>query len=324
MKVRKKSPSLDLKKQLKADIHGWRITPPLYKWLQSQGDNATLVGPKHQKLLLSLASKRLHNSRAGAFHPSQLYRCEREQVFGFLGVPQKTRSITPETLNIFNDGTWRHIRWQVTFMMSGILTAVEVPVMIPGVRMTGSIDGVHDPDHWMIEIKGTSQFQQVVMYGALPQHIKQVHGYLFGRPDLDEAVIFYEDKATNHWHEVTVPRNRTLIRQVEGILSELNQAIDNRTLPSILPECQRGEGQYRTCPYAYACKQVGYSEAEAAQGFKDSEGVVTGLKLKKRNTHSAGAHPDRSTDQDGVIGARDAILVRTKGGTVRVRRGAAR
>lgn len=319
MTIKKKTlTDKQLKKLINATNNGWRVTTPLYQWLSSQGDNSATVPPHMLSVLKKLTATRTV-SRSGSFHPSQLHHCEREQVFGFLNVPVKAKVLTPETQNLFNDGTWRHIRWQLMLLQAGIVTDVEVPVRVPGYRLTGSMDAINDAEHWMLELKGTSQFQQVALYGAMPQHIRQVHGYLCGRPDLQEVVILYEDKSTNHWHEVIVPRRRTLIKEVEGILSELNEAIDHKKLPPVLPECQRGEGQYRTCPFAYACKQVSYAEAEAAAGCADHEEVYVKLGINRRNTHQTGTRGARTEPAPSAPRPRNANLVRSKGGAIRVR-----
>lgn len=310
-----------LKRALKAHKLELRITPPLYTWLSEQGDNSSLVDMKTGLMLMKLAKKRKYDARHHAFHSSALTGCQRAQVFGYLGLPPKSRKLQPEQINMFNDGTWRHMRWQVTLLMAGIVTGIEVPVATPARRFAGSIDAVNDIERWMLELKGTSMFAQVRQYGALPHHIRQVHGYLFARDDLEDAVIVYEDKQTNAWHEIIVPRDPKIMKQIGNILDELNEAVDTETLPDILDECQYGEGAYLQCPYAYACKQVQYPEAQAAaQRCSTSEQTVTFLKLKPRNSHRRRPPDDGDSSAFGSNGSGITKTVATPTGAIRVHR----
>lgn len=315
-----------LKKLVMAATNDWRVTNRLYPHLQNNPETASMVNTTAMgKVLMSLAKPPEPGVRAGAFHPSQLYQCERAQVFGFIGVPGKEHHHSPELLNLFNDGKWRHIRWQITLLNARIITQVEVPVRVPKYRFFGSMDGLNEPERWMLELKGTSQFADIKTHNvALPAHVKQVHGYLFGAPDIEEAVILYEDKSSNQWHEIIVRRRKNVIREIEGILNALNEAVEHKHLPPILPECQRGEGAYRQCQYGYLCKQVTYGEAEAAKGCGTSEEVIVKLSLKRRNTHQQGEPDDRKRGANGQGGSGDAEPVRTASGTLRVRRGASR
>lgn len=311
-----------LKKLMVAELQDWRITTRLYPYLTNHPNDAGFAQtPEMAKIIARLLTAR-QADRSGAFHPSQLYTCERAQMFGYLNFPAKQKAWTPETINLFMDGHYRHVKWQVILLQAGIITAAEVPVSVPGYRFSGSMDGVNDKEHWMLEIKGTSQFDAIKSSNtALPAHVKQVHGYLLARPDLEETAILYEDKSTNHWHEIIVRRNKTYLREVEGILNALNEALSNKKLPQVLPECKRGEGQYTRCPYAYACKQVDFGQAQAAQACADAEEVIVQLGLKRRNTHEPadGGAPKSGQGRSGT-----PLSVRTPSGTIRLRRGATR
>lgn len=319
-----------LKKLITAANNGWHVTTPLYHWLTDQGDNSALVDindPKMRALLLQLLSKRQHMERSGSFHSSELWDCERKQVFGYLGMPAKAKALTPETINLFNDGTWRHVRWQMKLMAAKIINKVEYAVKVPHYRFTGHIDGlktsVRNP-WWGLEVKGTSEFERVKLYGAFPEHIRQVHGYALGEPRIQEFVILYECKSTNHWHEVIVPIRPTVTKEIEGILSDLNEAVEHKKLPRILEDCKQGKGQYLRCPYAYACKQVDYAQAQAASHCSDAEEVIVTLNLKRRNTHQAqpsggGAATPSVQDRAGF-----AVPVGNQGRTLRLSRGVTR
>lgn len=231
-----------------------RITPKLQAWLTNHPEGIKITNPEFmQKVehILCAESK----PRSGAFHPSQLYQCKRAQVYGYYGA-ESVREFNPQLQNIFNDGHFRHLRWQVTLLEAGLLTDIEVPVHDPVRRIEGSMDGVNMKENWMFELKGTSQFKQVQQKGALPAHIKQVHAYLLVS-GIPEAVILYEDKSNQQWAEISIQRDENIIDEINEILDELNDAIDNNTLPERLHDCENQSGAtYNSCQYASICHRV--------------------------------------------------------------------
>lgn len=241
-----------LKKIAKVAKQQSKITPKLTGWLANHDEGVVVADAEMQKTLLRLLAP--GGTRAGAFHPSQLYQCERRQVFDYYDVP-RLKEYNPQLQNIFNDGTWRHARWQIMLLQAGVLSSVEVGVAMEEYRLTGSMDGVSDfgEDVWMFELKGTSQFSTVKNHGALPAHIKQVHGYLLAS-GLDQAVVVYEDKSTQNWLEVEVHRDESTIDEIVGILASLNVAIEHDELPEVLDECKVRKGStFTKCPYSHVC-----------------------------------------------------------------------
>ena len=231
-----------------------RITPKLQGWLTNHPDGVKVTSPevmeKVTKILMGVSK-----SRAGAFHPSQLYQCPRAQVYGYYDAPS-TREFNPQLQNIFNDGHFRHLRWQITLLEAGILTDVEVPVFDPVRRIEGSMDGVNSNENWMFELKGTSQFKQIQQKGAMPAHIKQIHAYLYAS-GIPEAIILYENKSSQEWLEISVQRDDSIIEEICDILDKLNNAIDTNTLPERYKDCENKTGAtYNACAYASICHRV--------------------------------------------------------------------
>lgn len=228
-----------------------RITPKLQGWLV-KNNGVHITKDEVEEAVLNILRPKVHKSRAGAFHPSQLYQCPRSQVFGYHDAP-KIVSFDPTLQNLFNDGHFRHLRWQIMLLESGILTDVEVPIYVPELRLEGSIDGVNAKEGWMFELKGTSQFKSIQTRGALEQHKKQVNAYLLAS-GLNEAVIVYECKSTQQWLEVTIEKDPKVIAEITEILAGLNDAIDNDYLPPRLEECENQTGvTYNSCSFAEVC-----------------------------------------------------------------------
>ncbi len=253
-----------LKNHLKVARRNKFITPKLHGWLSQNPDGIKTDNPDIQKRILEILKPSV-GDRSGAFHPSQLYQCPRAQVFGYLNIPV-TRSYNPTLQNLFNDGHFRHLRWQVMLLSAGILTDVEVPVAIPESRLTGSMDGVNADEGWMFELKGTSQFKTIMYRGALPAHIKQVNAYMLAS-GLEKTIIVYECKSSQDWTEIEVGRDETIINEISNILTELNGALDNNTLPEVKHDCKNQTGsEFNSCPYSSICNGVKSTEQAVAFG----------------------------------------------------------
>jgi CRISPR/Cas system-associated exonuclease Cas4 (RecB family) len=240
-----------------------RVTPKLTGWLANHSEGVVVTDEMGEELLKKLTAA--GGSRAYAFHPSQMYQCKRRQVFDYHDVPS-VRSFNPQLQNIFNDGTWRHIRWQIMLMNAGILTDVEVSVDMPKYRLQGSMDGIHETtkEKWMFELKGTSQFKTIENSGVTEAHKKQVQAYLLAT-GYDLAVVIYEDKSVQKWKEFEVQRDENTIKEIVEILEELNLSIDNDELPEVLNECKQGKGAtFNACPYGSICRQ-----SQTAEEAKD-------------------------------------------------------
>lgn len=234
-----------------ARVNG-RITMKLNTWLMHNPSGVHIQKDDVLESVNNILKPKVSKSRAGAFHPSQLYQCPRAQVYGYHDAPA-IRRYDPTLQNLFNDGHFRHLRWQIMLLESGIITDIEVPVEIKKYRLEGSMDGVNKDEGWMFELKGTSQFKGVQTRGAMPAHIKQVHAYLMAS-GLDEAVIVYECKSTQQWVEYQIVKNPEIIQEIEEILEGLNDAIDNEYFPERLPECENKTGAtFNSCAYSEIC-----------------------------------------------------------------------
>lgn len=249
----------NLKKAIRMARYNTRITPKLQGWLVNHPNGVHITTPETMEVVKGILMPEVSKSRAGAFHPSQLYTCPRAQVYGFHGV-ETTRQFNPQLQNLFNDGHFRHLRWQITLLEAGILTRVEVPVYNDDLRLEGSIDGVNDNEKWIFELKGTSQFKQIQQRGAMSAHIKQVHAYMLAS-GFDSAVIVYEDKSTQDWAEMPIDKDPKIIKELWEILEELNHAINTGEFPEAYEDCKNQTGStFNNCPYSSICNRVNRQE----------------------------------------------------------------
>jgi len=254
--------SASLKRINKIATHRVKITPTIRAWLAGHPEGVGIETEEEAELMVRLLMIPEEGSRAGAFHPSGLTRCQREQLFGFYGDSKdEGYSHGAQLQNIFNDGTWRHARWQLMLTKLGILHSTEVPVNIPSRRLTGSMDGQGTDKHgeeFFFELKGTSiSLAKLEKEGALPAHIFQVQAYL-AASGLKEAIIIYESKMNQDWIEIIVERDEEVIAEILAILDDLNEHVDNMTLPDMLPDCKAKTGdEYANCAYRRTCEVAG-------------------------------------------------------------------
>lgn len=224
------------------------------------------IDPKDKKtlsLVTQLLLRRPHGHRSGAWHPSSLHTCPRAQVFSFLGVPAKVK-INPGLQHVFNDGHWRHVRWQIALKQAGLVDEVEVGVTNRRYHMEGHLDALKT-DEYTVELKGIHSMQyQYILSEPKPEHADQVEAY-FVMTGYDTGVIIYEDKSSNNWHEHVVHPDKQRRRRIVQLIDRLNTHINQHTLPLPLDDCRARKGPiYRDCPYAYLCLRSSFASAEAA------------------------------------------------------------
>jgi hypothetical protein len=242
-----------LKQHIRIAKRNTKITPKLHGWLNANDgihvDNAEVM----RTVMQILAPPK--GDRSGVFHPSQLYQCQRYQLFDFHGLDTEG-SYNPTLQNLFNDGHFRHLRWQIMLLNAGILTDVEVPISRSDLRLSGSMDGLNKDEGWMFELKGTSQYQQVMKRGIMPAHTKQVNAYLLAS-GLDTALVVYECKQSQQWTEFEITRDEKIIGEIEAILESLNNALDNNVMPEVLDDCKNKTGTtYSNCAHREVCGRV--------------------------------------------------------------------
>lgn len=231
------------------------VTPGIEDWLASPA--GALLGLETEEdfaLLrrLALASKD-NSKRSGRFGASARGTCQRRQIFAFLGMPVSSM-MDSRLQNIFNDGTFRHIRWQLMGMKAGVFTDVEVRLGLPDWRLGISMDAIDDRVPYVFELKGTSMNISSMRHTEnIPYpHVLQTHTYMFAT-GWDLAIYLPESKSSQDWQEVHVRRDEKVIREVKRELNQLNGAVDDEILPTIQPECSKKKGDYKQCPYARQC-----------------------------------------------------------------------
>lgn len=264
------------------------VTPRFHSFLTSDEAQQPLPD-EHADIIRDLLTTPPRDRRL-SFSPSSLHRCERRQVFAFAGFPQQ-RQLNSDLMNLFADGTWRHLRLQATMLHAGILDEVEKPIDVPKYRLKGSIDGIGTDEHgkWILEAKGMHQFQfddlMLSSGGPKEEHIKQGAGYSIAT-NIRRVAFFYECKGTQKTKEFdidyTIPAWSKYIDELGERLERLNKNIFNMTLPPILTgdaavEC-------KSCPFLDICSHATDNDLE-----KHIEESMDDSKPKPRKVPKPGA-----------------------------------
>lgn len=225
------------------------VTPRHEKWL-AQNSNAT-----YSDRALAFAQREFtkeQRDRSGGFSSSSMGKCIRRQQFVFLGLPQ----LPPDTrtAQIFHNGTFMHLRWQMAGLTEGWLSEAEVPLGDNTLNMSGTMDGVLYESS-VLELKSCNDrtFSQVLTFGAVKEHITQMAVYCEAT-ERDHGVFIYENKNTQEYTEVLyehTPEMSELVMSRAGMVWDLTYG---KQLAEPLEKCIDRDGWvYKSCPFRDRC-----------------------------------------------------------------------
>lgn len=215
---------------------------------------------------------RPERDRRRTFSASGLDRCMRQQTLELLGFPRD--EVPSERLsNIFFDGNWRHLRWQALFVEMGIVPCgrvedgavvlggddhlLEVGVELPDHMLRGTLDLIAEINEelWLVDIKGANPrtFSEVRGGGEPYRAYRlQLHAYMLAT-GVRQALIWYEDKASQDYYEVRLSLDDTASEQLFlARTSALRYFWERQELPPPLPNAPMTP-DCRGCPYQLDC-----------------------------------------------------------------------
>lgn len=210
--------------------------------------------------------------RHASFGGSEAGLCLRRQELGFIGLDSISRHLSEEftavidtgLLNIFNDGTWRHLRWQANLLTAGIVSDIEYPLHWRSMRSRGTVDAVgivqddHPREEWRgkfygVELKGMNSwpYRKYVEENAQMEKHKGQFSRYFLSGGFDLFVVLYEEKDTNQYKEWVFEPDPQLMADARTELEKLNSATDARILHPPLKSCTLRIGKaWKDCPFA--------------------------------------------------------------------------
>ena len=202
--------------------------------------------------------------RSERFSASGLGKCERRQVFHFLGHPQAP--LTPQLADIMRSGTAAHFWIMLEGLSAGWLIEAEVFYKNDDYRMGGTLDGIiSDASIW--EYKSTSMniYRDVTtdpdtvfsvgdrQIGPKYDHLLQLQAYelLTG---MELKSLFYQHRDYGSYQEFRLGPNEVITAKLIALLERLNAHLDDNTLPPMLEPCTTGHGQtFKDCPFRHSC-----------------------------------------------------------------------
>src|SRR3990167_2814541 len=233
------------------------ITPQMEAFLKKTQGNFELNENEIQILTDILCSPQ--RDRSKSFSASQSGTCLRAQVFQFLNT-RPVRMVDTQLMQIFADGKWRHLIWQMFGLHAGFLKEIEVPISIPELNFRGSVDGIgldENGEEFVFELKGTSAFKNTQRFMPYKKHKKQGMAYLLGFSKMgrhiSKVVYIYEDKSNQEYKEIIMERDEDLIQEIQNDIQLMNDHLQTKTLPNILVPCIKKTGPYKDCNYRNQC-----------------------------------------------------------------------
>jgi hypothetical protein len=188
----------------------------------------------------------------GRIRPSNLSSaCTRLHVFSWLGMPREVGNTT-----LMDDGTQQHYVWQKRGLSAGFLSAIEVPVEIPGLGIKGSIDGLMT-DGSVFEFKETGPKlyeQRIAAREPTHSHLLQVHAYMQALGTTKASVVYERRSYSVDWHEFRVEFDQSIYRELVSLSASVINSIFHKELPPMLPVCEPMSGTtFTNCSYHQIC-----------------------------------------------------------------------
>lgn len=206
--------------------------------------------------------------RVGTLSSSSAGSCLRRQIFEYLGTPS-TEKLTLANKRIFDAGDWIHLKHQANLLSAGIITNIEVFLPWAKKRSFGTADGLgvvpknHSVPEWRgkefgLEIKSMNSYtwDYYRKKSKLSEIYQKQNDRYFLSSGWDLFVFLCENKDTGELFEIVRDRSKTNLSDAEEELELLNGFIDRKELPKVQFECERDEGDFKSCKFAKICKEA--------------------------------------------------------------------
>lgn len=262
------SPLLEHLKRTKKNAEKQVLLPHVEEWLIENGsrlDVFTEEDFEFLKQLTVIGTKR----DASVFSPSGATACQRFQVIDKVPDlrPKRITRIDPKLQRIFDDGKWRHLRWQMLFFKMGIVHSAEIFTKKGDFKFGGSFDLVLELP-WendeklkrvVLDIKGAhaSDFNYIRTNGK-PKfaHRLQVTIYMY-LTGCRRAIVWYENKNSQDVCEIVVDYDEKLLKKALRRQRMMAKYATVEAFPK--EECSVGDTSdniYRQCPHRLTCPRL--------------------------------------------------------------------
>lgn len=201
--------------------------------------------------------------RSRSWNASDLGKCQRKQIFARLAAqPDELVDIDIDKINLFHDGHFRHLRWQMRLYDAGLIHTAEQTwhgsFVFP---VAGTPDGIGAD--FGVEIKGANErtWRYVTGYqGPLNEHKLQAACYVILAREmelgLDRWSFIYEAKGDGQqWVEFVYEPTDVDIGKAIGMVNALETAWNDQEMPTRLPEYP-DKAPCKQCPFKADCGKI--------------------------------------------------------------------
>lgn len=208
----------------------------------------------------------------GRLSPSSICACERQAAFKFVGMPGRTQ-VDPESQAIFDDGHWRHHKWQATFLDMELVLgpkkfkviSIEEDVEVPELYIAGAADAVIviNGKKWVVDFKGINSWGfEAVFRNHKPheKHVLQLLAYMKARK-IRRGLILYDHKDRSRTKIFAIHFTGKDWAEVEEWCERVLRKLDRQELPPMSLDCHSGTMLFEKCPWAHVC----YGKASPAK-----------------------------------------------------------
>lgn len=223
---------------------------------------------RHKRLTEYVIDLKPRNRPPGRLSPSSLGGCSRQSAFTFAGVKGAKR-VDPELELIFEDGNWRHHKWQAIFQeMEAILgsdifrcVSIEKQVTMRKLYVRGNSDAhleIFDQGEWIpviVDIKGINKFGFADVFNAQEPkqaHVRQLLAYMKAHK-VDTGILLYDCKDDQRYTIFVIRMTPEAWADVKNWIKKLLDEMEHQKLPPMHPECNNGNYLYGKCPYRKLC-----------------------------------------------------------------------
>lgn len=239
------------------------LRPVVEEWLVKYGYRLDKYDDSDWAVLKDLITKGARRDRR-VFSPSGATLCRRRQVIDkhrdFKPLPNRD----PGLIRIFDDGKWRHLRWQMLFFKMGIVESMEQFQTFGKFDYGGSYDVIArlkingKKCRVLIDIKGTNaasfnniKFLNVPTYS----HRVQVSIYMHLN-NIDFAIIWYENKNTQEICEIVIRKDEVyekIIKKFTRRQQYMRRYVEMDVFPKEECDVKIRDNKFASCPQRNNC-----------------------------------------------------------------------
>jgi len=201
----------------------------------------------------------------GRFSPSSIGRCDRQAILKFLGY-KGSRKVNPDKELLFDDGNWRHHKWQALFRdMEAVfgdpekfkVIDIEYFVHLDEWHVAGNLDVtllIHGK-LYVIDIKGINRrgFDWINREDEPKDDaVRQLLAYMKAK-GIEDGILLYDCKDTQRTKCFAVGFDTGHWKSAVAWLKEQHAHLKKRRMPPMHPDCKLGSSMADTCQFYKVC-----------------------------------------------------------------------